>query len=634
MLNNLAEIEMCIEEANKSSGSSKVGATGGFQARLVRHIAISTALTSVSKGENLHTTNVIELLSELEGSATFTADNKSENVVALQISDALDKYIQTLPINELTVYIKRYFYGESKSDIASSQNMSPAEVSHILHKCSEGLYQHLTSKGYLVKKETLLVSFTDIGDELITLRSTGNKHTKVTPSQDTYNDTSIGTNNKATKPLRKHLPIVAGILIAAIVSICLIFIPDKSNTTDETSTTSDMNEAFEPIFVRDSSNGDSIIIEKLLSYQTSMQPNSTYIDIEMNYFDLKYVSIQLRLSGMLPYSTGTLIKDISDDNCQYYKLLGHDSLYYILKKEYDHYTLFKLCETNINIDADIINDTYDRPYGYILSELYGVETYQDIASIQVYHYNDPFNDITLSDYTDTETIFNVISQLKFTNETMWENVHNNVHDMDYYTRNSSMLKITTTNGIEIPLTYNYEDNFFCANTDGWITKTIDQTGHSQLNDVITFPKIDENVISYVADSPGTWNLELVVNSVSPTFMNLCYYRPTRNYSVPLYTDGDYTLEKLENDSWISVPVKFETKSETPESDSAHLSVTIPKMASYYTLIWFKDKYGRLEPGQYRVTVYVYNIDTNGEVEYYTGVFSTEFEVEEEILYGS
>ena len=478
MLNDFDEIAKCLEEANKTANNVRHGTSNELQARFVRYAATSKAAASIHNNDSVHTINVISLLDELEAVATYTTDKKSENVIPLQLSDTLDKYIRTLSDKELEIYVKRYFYADPIEDIAKSYNMDTADVSLILQKCNIALNQLLLNNGYIVKKETLFTSFTDIGDDLIDMH-VGASLVKGVLADNAPRDNTSYSNDKETKhrtivSYRKYIPIIAGILIILALGICLIFVLGDNDPDEEAPTLPEMNAEFEPIFDRNDLYGDSVILEELLSYafnnSTAIAP--TYTTISITGFDLTYQSIGLRYSSMLPYCIGTRVEYLSDDNHTYYKLLGHDSMQYIIAKQDDTYTLYDLYELKMNASADTLKNTYAYGYGYILSELYGIKDSNDIKEIRSLHYSHPTDIVGTADIEDIEIFFNILSDMTFTDDNVWENVHNEIYEIDNYTNEATTLTIVTERGLEFGLTYNYKDNFFWENTSGIIYNAI------------------------------------------------------------------------------------------------------------------------------------------------------------------
>lgn len=172
MLNSENDIQNCIEETQNALENVNNKETTQITLRITRQIASSRAMHSyrIIKTENSDILNISSILEELDVASTLTDTATTENILGLQISDALDKYIRSLSSDEISIYIRRYFYGESISDISKALNTTSQKIKQTLHHCNSEFNSILSDKGYIVSSETLFLSFTDIDDDIIDLK--------------------------------------------------------------------------------------------------------------------------------------------------------------------------------------------------------------------------------------------------------------------------------------------------------------------------------------------------------------------------------------------------------------------------------------------------------------------------------
>ena len=73
----------------------------------------------------------------------------SEDVASdIDLSDTINHFLRILPIEQRRVFIKRYWYMSSISDIAASFDMSESKVTSILFRVRNKLKEHLTKEGF------------------------------------------------------------------------------------------------------------------------------------------------------------------------------------------------------------------------------------------------------------------------------------------------------------------------------------------------------------------------------------------------------------------------------------------------------------------------------------------------------
>lgn len=67
---------------------------------------------------------------------------------SIDLTDAINRFLRSLPIEQRRVFIKRYWYMSSISDTAISFGMSESKVTSILFRVRNKLKEHLTKEGF------------------------------------------------------------------------------------------------------------------------------------------------------------------------------------------------------------------------------------------------------------------------------------------------------------------------------------------------------------------------------------------------------------------------------------------------------------------------------------------------------
>ncbi|MBO5279985.1 MAG: hypothetical protein J6B55_02065, partial [Clostridia bacterium] len=76
----------------------------------------------------------------------------------IDLTDAINRFLRSLPIEQRRVFIKRYWYMSSITDTATSFGMSESKVTSILFRVRNKLKDHLTKEGFdLLKRKTYLM---------------------------------------------------------------------------------------------------------------------------------------------------------------------------------------------------------------------------------------------------------------------------------------------------------------------------------------------------------------------------------------------------------------------------------------------------------------------------------------------
>jgi len=90
--------------------------------------------------------NTDVLLSELED----CVPDKTENFSDVNLTELLNSFLKDQNKDKRVMFVKRYWYGESISDIAKEMGFSESKVATTLHRTRESLKEYLEKEGVSV----------------------------------------------------------------------------------------------------------------------------------------------------------------------------------------------------------------------------------------------------------------------------------------------------------------------------------------------------------------------------------------------------------------------------------------------------------------------------------------------------
>ena len=637
---------ICSYDANSISLndiSDQEDVCAELQARLLRNNCIEKYFFAYNRqNKQTNNTNMYTILNELQKASTNTSDNIPENVIQLQLSDIINKFILSLKPDEQSVIIRRYFFADSIDDIATDTRYTTEKVSDTLNVCNTNLHDSLEACDYIVKTETLFKSFTDVCDELISLglnEFTGNSRT------------GSKTLKKSNNTLNRYLPFLAGgafIIIFIIIAILINLLTDSGKTPDIM--TEALNSDFKHIFGNDD-DGYYVITSKLLTYKDDTAvPDDTgntfahNISFAVNSFDIKeteenisdesvsdddiitleYADLFLSDMSILRYCLGTKLSNFSkSDNITYYKLLGHNDLQYIIAKSDDLYQLYNI----YNVDVTSKNMTEDfktnKTYSFILNNIFGIYDSKDVTKITSMpgNYNavikpDIYPTTTVTDSDSIAYTLETLNELNFSSYSWLNKAFDEGCDSYYIFDTSTVFTIYTAKGSTIDAVhYRYTDKYFYEFT-GSLLSTISDDAHTKLDKIYNFSDI-ANEYKKKWD-PETDRLTTKVAKKSVTQLTLMY-----NHSPSiidgLYVSSWYELERFEENEWVKVEPKF---SKPEKEDCNPFATKIFSNSNRQVDFSWGATYGVLPKGHYRIitsvcNMYTYNTDNHVEQLYYS-----------------
>ncbi len=149
ILKNKEDAEECVNDAflalwNKIPPENP-SPLSSYLLRVVRNISLKRYHKNVAKKRNSFYDIALE---ELEN--VFFTDIDAENeLMAKDIADEINKFLDNLPKNDRIMFVRRYFYGDGIKEIASLSEVSPHYVTVRLSRIREKL------KNQLIKEELI-----------------------------------------------------------------------------------------------------------------------------------------------------------------------------------------------------------------------------------------------------------------------------------------------------------------------------------------------------------------------------------------------------------------------------------------------------------------------------------------------
>ncbi len=116
-----------------------------FLARITRFVSVDLLRKKTAKrrGGGEYELSLSEL-SEIVSGADDTEDSAIQN----EMVRSIDAFLQTLPEKACDMFIMRYFYGDSVTDIAKALSLSASNVKTTLFRTRDSLKKYLEKEGY------------------------------------------------------------------------------------------------------------------------------------------------------------------------------------------------------------------------------------------------------------------------------------------------------------------------------------------------------------------------------------------------------------------------------------------------------------------------------------------------------
>lgn len=150
ILNDIRDAEECVNDAYLAVWNTvppeKPNPLLTYLCKIVRNLAVKRYRANTAKKRNSHYDIAFHELSETLKSKENIEDELEEK----RLSSAINGFLQSLDKENRIMFVQRYYFSESISDIALSFGISSHAVSVKLSRLRERLKKHLTKEGFVL----------------------------------------------------------------------------------------------------------------------------------------------------------------------------------------------------------------------------------------------------------------------------------------------------------------------------------------------------------------------------------------------------------------------------------------------------------------------------------------------------
>ena len=591
ILNNDTLRKSCLDKVNSYEASQSNIPNKTELIRFSRHISLEAFFQNINNSNiepdndshnaaNNSIQNMDCILDELSTIACNDTEQDDDTVLLLQLSNTLDIFLNQLSASDKKIYLYRYFFAYPIENIASICKTQAHNIQKTLTTCNHKLKDLIKKNNLDCNSKALLLSFTDIDDScLLAVTSDDSK--------------TVGSNDEKPKKSKRFFswPVFLNILfsitivVLAVLNIAQFTQNKPSDNTKETETAT--NDTI-----------DTTVFNPELAY--------TYIT---DRFSGTFVPIKLADEIPLSDYIGEEIPELAEDYKAYYRLMGSDSLQYIIRKFNDVYTLYYLSGVFVHNAAGLDDPESAMKYHQILSNFYGINGSIEIQEIYVmtYTWDTGYADSNTKKVLDSENdlagVYSILRTSVCTGKSIDDYILENKLSHDFIRNNSVQVYIQPKVGTIIDrLTYYPDGNFFYDMDTNLIYEPLDSDYANYLVEMLSFNIRKEEPID-----PELWKIYLNCVDADPHFLAVSLQGDPTQKLHGLYIGSEYTIEKLENDSWVSVPTGSYTVSHPFTPFARKIESTSMRDMLYFQ---HSEKYGSLAAGKYRIIITLY--DSNSE----------------------
>ena len=149
ILGNSQDAEECVNDAYLGAWNTippqKPNPLQTYICKIVRNIAITRYHTNTATKRNNHYDVALE---ELEY-CLFSSETAESTLQAKELSRLLDRFLGSLDTRSRMMFVRRYLYADSVTDIAESFKTRPNNVSVQLSRVRNKLRKFLIQEGYM-----------------------------------------------------------------------------------------------------------------------------------------------------------------------------------------------------------------------------------------------------------------------------------------------------------------------------------------------------------------------------------------------------------------------------------------------------------------------------------------------------
>ena len=568
-------------------------------------IDINNVKQTIDNNTEASNDNTSAILAELSSIASNNTES-DDTVLILQLSSTVDNLLKELSASDRKIYLYRYFFACSIEAIANITGTQTHSIERTLASCNNKLKALIKESNLICDNKSLLLSLTDIDDSyLLSLINASSKKENGKNTIDNENSISLKETRKLSLPKCLNYIFAAIIIALAILNIAQYTGKNPSDNTEETSDSRVTINKNDYIIdsVQININGEKgVDFEKLMEYATYSDGYEQPFTYNSGYFSGEYNPMSLPDEFPLRDCIGTEIPELADEFKSFYRFKGSDNMQYIIRKFDEEYTLYYLSYVTLTSDDLLINPDFTITYGEVLSSFYGANESEDIKEISIQlsntdtGYADSLTKKVIYYEHDVASVFTLIQNSSYNSGLLDDYCALYGLSKQFVFDNSVLIVLHLKDGSSSDrlLYYPMGNWFYDAVTEMIFVPDIDSK-NSYLNEMLRFNDQKEE-----PSDPENWKFGISCVGIEPEFITILIQPQDTHVGNGLYLGSEYTVEKLENDIWVTPP-------------SGDFTVTHPFVAydqnigsGVMTSFPIQEKYATLEPGTYRLTLTVYD----------------------------
>ena len=218
-------------------------------------------------------------------------------------------------------------------------------------------------------------------------------------------------------------------------------------------------------------------------------------------------------------------------------------------------------------------------------------------------YADSYTKKVIDSENDLAEVYSILRTSVCKGKSIDDYILENKLSHDFIRNNSVQVYIQPKVGTIIDrLTYYPDGNLFYDTDTNLIYEPLDSDYANYLVEMLSFNIRKEEPID-----PELWKIYLNCVDADPHSLAVSLQGDPTQKLHGLYIGSEYTIEKLENDSWVSVPTGSYTVSRPFTPFERKIESTSMRDMLYFQ---HREKYGSLAAGRYRIIITLY--DSNSE----------------------
>lgn len=151
ILNNQEDVEECVNDTYFSAWNSippnKPISLGAFLGKITRNLALKKVRSNsaLKRGDGIVELTYMELQECISGGMSIETE-----IEATELSELIDRFLRKLPMEERQIFLCRYWYFESITDISEQFGFGQSKVKMILMRTRKKLQHELKKAGVYV----------------------------------------------------------------------------------------------------------------------------------------------------------------------------------------------------------------------------------------------------------------------------------------------------------------------------------------------------------------------------------------------------------------------------------------------------------------------------------------------------